>query len=1046
MSSAYGDGLQRYFIEKAVHAAVPGYASTGYDHYTRPEGYVVRGKYIASDGNVYLAKNDGRLEADGWLVSKRYDGGLQRYYIDESVHACVPGYSTDGYAHYTTKAGYVLRGATDEDGQMRIANNDGLLVEGWVVADAFGYGLQRYWQRGGQVVKDELIETDANAWAFARPEGYVVRGKYIAPDGRIFLANNDGKLENPGWLVSAAYDGGLQRYYIDGASHAATTGFFSVAGKGYYGMIGLGYVARSGISSIKADNDGVLRYAKGWLVTDAFGHGLQRYWVQGGAPVTSKLISSKAAGYWAYARPEGYVVRGKWVDAATGNVYLANNDGKLENPGWVTTSRYDGATQLYRIDSTTHAAVIGSFTVGGNEYLGLEGKGYVLTGHGEVNNVAYDADANGVLYPTINASVSNRDATVVTKQQSLVANGSIYVMLPSFADISKVELSATMPSGSVVLLVSVRGEDAYVERGVLDLTAAGIARDGNGAYLFDVKTGSAKLVRQLAIMCSDGIGALYVTSVDPEQGRRYIEASRDHSAKAEVCVLMVDAEGNVTYNKDTSSKTSKIKGRGNTTWVAGVKKSYQITLNKKADLLSTGNKDNENKKWVLLANADDATQLHNLIIFDLAREATGHGIECAPIDLYYDGEYRGTYLLCEKVEVNKGRVDIYDLEGAIEDANKGIDLSENDLGVANNSYGFEYHYVKGVVDPENITGGYLLEMDGAYYKKEICWFKSSWGFVVVKSPEFCSQVAMCYISEKFEAAVRQLKDSNLDPKNSMIDIDSLAFTYLVNEYAKNVDAFFSSTYVYKDIDSDRFVFEPLWDFDGSMGTRIEPSFTTYQEFILPHVRNTAEEGGFVGVLDNPIVRKSVQEQWKSTLSPLITEVLLSNDEEAEGSNGELHSLAYYRALTKASLTMDNIVHGISVFDNAITPFATYERNYQYLVDWIGWRTSWITANLWRLSSKKAVHGPSKYEGMYLGLVFDAGYYRSRYSDLASMSDEALLQHFYTYGMAEGRVASRNFDVRAYKARYADLRAAFGDDLKSYYSHYITNGFYEGRIA
>ncbi len=53
MTNKYGDGLQRYWIDDEAHAAVPGYSPEGYDHYTRPEGYVVRGKYT-NVGNGYV--------------------------------------------------------------------------------------------------------------------------------------------------------------------------------------------------------------------------------------------------------------------------------------------------------------------------------------------------------------------------------------------------------------------------------------------------------------------------------------------------------------------------------------------------------------------------------------------------------------------------------------------------------------------------------------------------------------------------------------------------------------------------------------------------------------------------------------------------------------------------------------------------------------------------------------------------------------------------------------------------------------------------------
>ena len=55
----------------------------------------------------------------------------------------------------------------------------------------------------------------------------------------------------------------------------------------------------------------------GWLVTDTYeSYGLQRYWMGAdGVLRTSSLVDAADAGWWAYARPEGYVVRGRWVDS-----------------------------------------------------------------------------------------------------------------------------------------------------------------------------------------------------------------------------------------------------------------------------------------------------------------------------------------------------------------------------------------------------------------------------------------------------------------------------------------------------------------------------------------------------------------------------------------------------------------------------------------------------------------------------------------------------------------------------------------------------------
>ena len=132
----------------------------------------------------------------------------------------------------------------------------------------------------------------------------------------------------------------------------------------------------------------------GWVVEDRNnGYGLQRYWLVNGKTTTSELLDAAETGWWAYARPEGFVVRGRWVGPSTVYVYLANNDGRLEDPGWVVTDEYDGGLQRYWIDSTTHSAIPG-YSSAGWPHVTLR-EGYVLRGEGVFNGVKYSADNDG---------------------------------------------------------------------------------------------------------------------------------------------------------------------------------------------------------------------------------------------------------------------------------------------------------------------------------------------------------------------------------------------------------------------------------------------------------------------------------------------------------------------------------------------------------------------------------------------------------------------------------------------------------------------------
>lgn len=82
-------------------------------------------------------------------------------------------------------------------------------------------------------------------------------------------------------------------------------------------------------------------------------------------------------------------------------------------------------------------------------------------------------------------------------------------------------------------------------------------------------------------------------------------------------------------------------------------------------------------------------------------------------------------------------------------------------------------------------------------------------------------------------------------------------------------------------------------------------------------------------------------------------------------------------------------------------------------------------------------------------VFDATYYYNAYPDVAAAcgtDEEALFNHFVSFGVYEGRSASAAFNPQAYRQRYTDLQEAFGNDMAAYCRHYVTFGRAEGRNA
>ena len=125
--------------------------------------------------------------------------------------------------------------------------------------------------------------------------------------------------------------------------------------------------------------------------------------------------------------------------------------------------------------------------------------------------------------------------------------------------------------------------------------------------------------------------------------------------------------------------TTSIKGRGNTNWTYP-KKPYSLKFEEKSKVLGMP----KDKRWVLLGNWMDRTLLRNDVCFEVSRRT---GLDwtprCESVELVMNGKHVGTYQICEKIKIDKNRVNINEMTE--------YDIMGNEL-----------------------TGGYLLEVDKQY--------------------------------------------------------------------------------------------------------------------------------------------------------------------------------------------------------------------------------------------------------------------------------------------------------------------------------------------
>ena len=135
----------------------------------------------------------------------------------------------------------------------------------------------------------------------------------------------------------------------------------------------------------------------------------------------------------------------------------------------------------------------------------------------------------------------------------------------------------------------------------------------------------------------------------------------------------------INDNEKELNETAKIRIRGHSTATLP-KKPYKIKFEKKQKIFGISGK---YKNWALLANHYDKSLIRNSLAFKISEII---GLEftprCEPVDAILNGNYRGNYFICDQIEVKEGRVDIEK-------------ITEDD-----------------------ITGGYLLEIDGRAMKED----------------------------------------------------------------------------------------------------------------------------------------------------------------------------------------------------------------------------------------------------------------------------------------------------------------------------------------
>lgn len=392
-----------------------------------------------------------------------------------------------------------------------------------------------------------------------------------------------------------------------------------------------------------------------------------------------------------------------------------------------------------------------------------------------------------------------------------------------------------LPSGVTRTSVTlVAAEDSTVTVNDTDVTTDGVQVDLSGSTC-TVNDATYKVMQSANVSSVHTFTeeAVPQSKYYPERFSNEDDYNKDQYETTNGSIVVYDKDGNKLNTK--SDVLKKIKGRGNSSWKASCvligKYAFNITLDKTAKLLDESE---ASKKYCLVSYNADQARMRNMVIYELAQQiGVQYVADYEPVDFYNNGKYIGSYLLTDKVEIGDPLVDLdVDLDGINEelsDTNTALYKDDSTMTRASSNgnindtstKGF-YKYISNLEEPDASVyadSGFLLEFElNERFAAEISGFISTKGQqIVCKYPEYATYNEITFIMDKWNTAEALMYDTSAsyEELSAVIDVESFAKMYLIQELSKNLDGGATSYYVY--YDGGKLHAGVAWDYDWTLG-------------------------------------------------------------------------------------------------------------------------------------------------------------------------------------------------------------------------------------
>ncbi len=288
------------------------------------------------------------------------------------------------------------------------------------------------------------------------------------------------------------------------------------------------------------------------------------------------------------------------------------------------------------------------------------------------------------------------------------------------------------------------------------------------------------------VLRSTGIPEFHVTLQDYPN---WPELGQNGESKDVIHQATLYMEGNGMYD-NVASQTVEFRGRGNSTWGMR-KKPYRFKMAKKASVCGLP----KAKTFALIANNIDCTLMRNTLALWLANYLEmPYSNHCVPVKVYFNGIYKGQYMLTEKIGIGGGSVDIDETTGMLFELDSNYD----------EDYKFTYSWRSGYNNktlPVMVKDPDIAELAADTTVTNITNASSYFNLWKTDFTNMANAVTQ-------RASTQSLSD--------VLDLESVVNFFMVNGIASNHEMQHpKSLYIHKKSleEGEVYHFGPVWDFD-----------------------------------------------------------------------------------------------------------------------------------------------------------------------------------------------------------------------------------------